>query len=105
MMKNYIDKFYKYMYKPKRIYREMPSGRLFCIEYYRTPFWAYEKQTLWLFLKDKIRTWHGCAWLIYPNGNKMLCGAYCKRTYFPKRLMGRMLIDISVHIDKILENK
>lgn len=105
-MKNLIELFYKFMYRKKIIKIKVDSGRVYIIEYHRSPFWTNEDYTLKLFFKKKIKTWHGRVWEVFENGGRCGFGSVCIiNTIFPRREMKKFLIKESNCIEKILNKE
>ena len=90
MLHKFLRLFYKTYYHEKII-----EGTKYIVEYQRSPFWAYEKPTLKLFLKDKLRTWHGQVWEVFPNGSRCGFGTNCIIAWFPKKRMQKFLDAVS----------
>ena len=67
------------------------DGTRYICEYHRSPFWAYEEPGLKLFFKDKLRTWHGQVWEIFPKGSRCGFGSTCFSALFPKKRMKKFL--------------
>lgn len=61
------------------------------VEYHRSPFWAYEKPSVRLFLKKKLRTWHGQVWECFEGGGRCGFGTTCIWTLFPRKEMKKFL--------------
>lgn len=98
-----IDHFYKIMYKKYTLECNTDSGRKYIVEYHRSPFWAYEKPTLKLFLKKKMRTWHGQVWEVFKNGGRCGFGTICLvDTLFPRRDMEKFLMHETSYLERIL---
>ena len=74
------------LYKNKYIYKDI-DGITYMVEYSRSPFWAYERPSLWLFLKEKLCLWHGQVWEILPHGSRVGFGTNCINALFPRRKM------------------
>lgn len=102
-MKKLIESFYKLMYKKKTITRKCDSGRIYIVEYYRSPFWTYEERTLKLFFEKKIKTWHGQVWEVFTNGGKCGFGCICLvDTMFPRSNMKKFLVRETNYLESIL---
>ncbi len=104
-MKRFIELFYKMMYRRKTIQIKADSGRVYIVEYHRSPFWTYENRTLKLFLKEKIKTWHGQVWEVFKNGGSCGFTTICITTMFPRHQMKKFLIVESNRIEKILNKE
>lgn len=82
--------FFNHFYKKYIIEKNIKGTKYIC-EYYRSPFWAYEKPTLRLFFSDKINTWHGQVWEVFPKGGRCGFGSICFTAMFPKKHMKKFL--------------
>jgi len=71
MSKQLLSFILKPFYKKHKI-RCSINGNVYEVEYRRAPFWTYEKPSIIFFLKNKLRTWHGQIWEVFPNGGR--CG-------------------------------
>lgn len=85
-----LDKFLNHFYK---LYTEekIINGTRYIIEYRRSPFWTYEEPMLKLFIKDKLRTWHGQVWKVFPGGSRCGFGIICFTALYPKKRMKKFL--------------
>lgn len=81
-----LKHFYKLHAEEKII-----NGTRYIIEYHRSMFWAYEEPTLKLFIKDKLRFWHGQVWEVFPNGSRCGFGTTCFTALNPKKRMKKFL--------------
>lgn len=68
------------------------------VEYYRSPFWGYEKPSVKLFLEKKLHSWHGQVWECFPNGGRCGYGTTCIWALFPKTKMKRFLHTEAKHV-------
>lgn len=101
---NMVELFYRIMYRTHNITVEAPSGRIYCVEYHRSPFWTYDKRTLKVFFKDKFKTWHGQVWEVFPNGGRCGFGTTCIIQVFPKKHMREFLLREVKWLENILNN-
>lgn len=85
-----LDRFLNHFYK---LYTEekIINGTRYIIEYHRSPFWTDEKPTLKLFIKDKLRTWHGQVWEVFPHGSRCGFGTICFMALHPKKIIKKFL--------------
>ena len=85
-----LGRFLKHFYK---LYTEekIINGTRYIVEYHRSPFWSYEEPTLKLFIKDKLRTWHGQVWEVFPSGSRCGFGTTCFAALNPKKRMKKFL--------------
>lgn len=97
--------FYKFMYRNKTIKLKTDSGRTYAIKYHRSPFWTYEKPTLKLFFEQKINTWHGQVWKVYPNGGSVGFETICITTLFPRHQMKKFLLSEVNRLEKIFNRR
>ena len=82
--------FFNRFYHVHTIEKNINGTRYIC-EYHRSPFWAYERAGLKLFFKDKLRTWHGQVWEVFPKGSRCGFGSTCFSALFPKKRMQKFL--------------
>lgn len=94
----------KLFYKTYHLHYKI-NNSTYEVEYHRSPFWTYEKVSILLFLKKKLRTWHGQVWLLYPNGGRCGFGTICEKALFPKRRMKKFLICEATRLEKLLNEK
>ena len=96
---------FKWFYR-KHTLTTIIDDRKFIIEYYRSPFWTYEKPTIKLFLKEKINSWHGNVWEVKPNGSRIAAGfgfSTCCKKYFPRKHMRAFLNYQAKHYIRVTE--
>ena len=86
LLGRFLNHFYKLYTEEKDI-----NGTRYIVEYHRSPFWGYEEPTLKLFIKDKLLTWHGQVWEVFPGGSRCGFGTTCFTALFPKKRMKRFL--------------
>ena len=86
LLGRFLNRFYR-LYTEEKII----NGTRYIVEYHRSPFWAYEEPTLKLFIKDKLRTWHGQVWEVFPGGSRCGFGTTCFTAMFPKKRMRNFL--------------
>ena len=86
LLGRFLNHFYK-LYTEEKII----DGTRYIVEYHRSPFWSYEKPTLKLFIKDKLRTWHGQVWEVFPGGSRCGFGTICFAALNPKKRMKKFL--------------
>ncbi len=86
LLGKFLNHFYK-LYTEEKIINDTK----YIVEYHRSPFWGYEEPTLKLFIKDKLRIWHGQVWEVLPNGGRIGFGAECFMALYPKKIMKRFL--------------
>ena len=97
--------FIKPFYKKHKI-RRVIDGIVYEVEYHRSPFWTYEKPSIILFFKNKLCTWHGQVWEVFPNGGR--CGfatSFVRNKMFPRKRFSKFLDVESRHIHKICHSK
>ena len=82
--------FLNHFYKVYTIEKNIKETKYIC-EYHRSPFWGYEKPTLRMFIKDKLITWHGEVWEVFPKGSRCGFGTTCFTAMFPKKRMKKFL--------------
>lgn len=82
--------FLNHFYHVRTIEKNINGTRYIC-EYHRSPFWGYEEPRLKLFFKDKLRTWHGQVWEVFPKGSRCGFGTTCFSALFPKKRMQKFL--------------
>ena len=82
--------FLNHFYHMHTIEKNINGTRYIC-EYHRSPFWAYEKPTIKLFVKSKLCTWHGQVWEVFPRGGRCGFGSNCISALFPKKRMQKFL--------------
>ena len=88
------------LYRKHRITNTI-NGVNYIIEYSRSPFWTYERPSLWRFLIEKSTLWHGQVWEVFPNGGRCGFSHNCIRAVFPRRQMKDFLIRESNIVYKI----
>ena len=96
----FLNHFYK-MYTIEKCI----EGTKYMVEYHRSPFWGYEDPSLKLFFKDKLCTWHGQVWEIFPGGSRCGFGTTCIKALFPKKRMRRFLDQESKFVWNACNNK
>lgn len=96
--------FLWHFYKVYTIEKDI-NGIKYLIEYVRSPFWAYEKPSIRLFIKDKLCTWHGQVWEIFPQGGRCGFGCNCIKALFPKKNMQNFLDKESGYVYNACYNK
>lgn len=99
-----MKKLYSLFYKTYHLYYKI-NDSTYEVEYHRSPFWTYEKESILLFLKKKIRTWHGQVWLLLPNGGRCGFDTICEKALFPKRRMKKFLTYTATRLEKLLNEK
>ena len=82
----FLNKFYNI-----KIITRYINGTKYICEYQRSPFWGYEKPSLRLFIKDKLLTWHGQVWEVFPSGSRCGFGTTCFTALFPAKRMRKFL--------------
>ena len=82
--------FFNRFYNTYKIEKEI-AGTKYIVEYNRSPFWGYEKPSLRLFIKDKLLTWHGQVWEVFPSGSHCGFGTTCFTALFPAKRMRKFL--------------
>jgi len=82
--------FFNRFYHVHTIEKNIDGTKYIC-EYHRSPFWGYEEPGLKLFFKDKLRTWHGQVWEVFPKGSRCGFGSTCFSALFPKKRMRKFL--------------
>lgn len=82
--------FFSRFYHVYTIEKNIKGTKYIC-EYHRSPFWGYEKPTLGLFFSDKLTTWHGQVWEVFPSGSRCGFGSNCISALFPKKKMQKFL--------------
>ena len=96
---------FKWFYR-KHTLTTIIDDQKFIIEYYRSPFWTYEKPTIKLFLKEKINSWHGNVWKVKPNGSRIAAGfnySTCCKSWFPRKYMRAFLNYQAKHYIRVTE--
>ena len=86
LLGRFLNHFYKRYTEEKII-----NGTRYIVEYQRSQFWAHEKPTLKMFFKDKLRTWHGQIWEVFPGGSRCAHGTACLTALYPKKRMKKFL--------------
>lgn len=85
-----MDLLMKVAYRTHRL-RYKIGDTTYEVEYHRSPFWAYEKPSVRLFLKKKLRTWHGQVRECFDGGSRCGFGTTCIWTLFPRMKMKKFL--------------
>lgn len=88
---------YCLFYHSRHIRRKI-NNEIYEIEYYRLPFWTYEKPSWKLFFTEKFNYWVGQVWRVFPNGGKCGFGHTSIISLYPKRHMKKYLLNESNRI-------